>query len=50
MISSTSTCGSRKVPVLEYESEVSHVSTGGGTTLRFVAGDEMHGIHVLDTL
>lgn len=29
------------------ESEVSHVSTGGGATLRFLAGDEMPGINVL---
>ena len=32
------------------ESEVSHVSTGGGATLRFLAGNEMPGIHILDTL
>ena len=32
------------------ESEVSHVSTGGGATLRFLAGDEMPGIHILDVL
>ena len=30
------------------ESEVSHVSTGGGATLRFLAGDEMPGISVLE--
>jgi phosphoglycerate kinase len=30
------------------ESEVSHVSTGGGATLRFLAGDEMPGINVLE--
>ena len=30
------------------EGEVSHVSTGGGATLRFLAGDEMPGIDVLD--
>ncbi|MDQ3838104.1 MAG: phosphoglycerate kinase, partial [Thermoproteota archaeon] len=29
------------------ESEVSHVSTGGGATLRFLANDEMPGIDVL---
>jgi phosphoglycerate kinase len=32
------------------ESEVSHVSTGGGATLRFLAGDEMPGIHILEVL
>ena len=26
------------------ESEVSHVSTGGGATLRYLAGDEMPGM------
>ncbi len=30
------------------ENEVSHVSTGGGATLRFLAGDEMPGIEVLN--
>lgn len=29
------------------EGEVSHVSTGGGATLRFLAGDEMPGIDIL---
>jgi phosphoglycerate kinase len=29
------------------ENEVSHVSTGGGATLRYLAGDEMPGISVL---
>jgi phosphoglycerate kinase len=29
------------------EKEVSHVSTGGGATLRFLAGDEMPGIDIL---
>jgi phosphoglycerate kinase len=32
------------------ESEVSHVSTGGGATLRYLAGDELPGIHVLDII
>ena len=31
------------------EGEVSHVSTGGGATLRFLAGDEMPGIDALKT-
>jgi phosphoglycerate kinase len=30
------------------EGEVSHVSTGGGSTLRFLAGNEMPGIEVLN--
>ena len=30
------------------EGEVSHVSTGGGATLRFLAGDEMPGIDILE--
>jgi phosphoglycerate kinase len=30
------------------ENEVTHVSTGGGATLRYLAGDEMPGIEVLD--
>ena len=30
------------------EGEVSHVSTGGGATLRFLAGDEMPGLEILD--
>ena len=30
------------------EREVSHVSTGGGATLRFLAGDEMPGIDILN--
>ena len=29
------------------ENEVTHVSTGGGATLRYLAGDEMPGIEVL---
>ena len=29
------------------ENEVSHVSTGGGATLRYLAGDTMPGIFVL---
>lgn len=32
------------------ESEVSHVSTGGGATLRYLAGDEMPGVAVLNSL
>lgn len=32
------------------ESEVSHVSTGGSATLRFLAGDEMPEIHIIDML
>ena len=31
------------------ESEVSHVSTGGGATLRYLAGDEMPGLAVLES-
>ncbi|HEY7110359.1 MAG TPA: phosphoglycerate kinase [Nitrososphaeraceae archaeon] len=31
------------------ESEVSHVSTGGGATLKFLAGDGMPGVEVLQT-
>ncbi|MDP9489732.1 MAG: phosphoglycerate kinase, partial [Thermoproteota archaeon] len=30
------------------ESEVSHLSTGGGATLRFLAGDKMPGIEALE--
>ena len=30
------------------ESEVSHVSTGGGASLRYLAGDEMPGVSVLN--
>ena len=30
------------------ENEVSHVSTGGGATLRYLAGDEMPGLKVLE--
>jgi phosphoglycerate kinase len=30
------------------EGEVSHVSTGGGATLRFLAGDDMPGISALN--
>ncbi|MFZ0510347.1 MAG: hypothetical protein WAM14_01965 [Candidatus Nitrosopolaris sp.] len=29
------------------EGEVNHVSTGGGATLKFLAGDQMPGIEVL---
>ena len=32
------------------ESEVSHVSTGGGATLRYLAGDQMPGLTVLNGL
>ena len=32
------------------ENEVSHVSTGGGATLRYLAGDTMPGVLVLSTL
>ena len=31
------------------ENEVSHVSTGGGASLRYLAGDEMPGVSVLQT-
>ena len=30
------------------ENEVSHVSTGGGATLRFLAGDKMPGLLILE--
>ena len=30
------------------EGEVSHVSTGGGATLRFLAGDEMPGLDAIN--
>jgi phosphoglycerate kinase len=30
------------------ESEVNHVSTGGGATLRYLAGNEMPGIDALE--
>ena len=30
------------------ENEVSHVSTGGGATLRYLAGDEMPGVRILN--
>jgi phosphoglycerate kinase len=30
------------------ENEVSHVSTGGGATLRYLAGDEMPGLVILN--
>jgi phosphoglycerate kinase len=30
------------------ESEVSHVSTGGGATLRYLAGDKMPGLLILE--
>ena len=32
------------------ESEVSHVSTGGGATLRFLAADEMPGLNALENI
>jgi phosphoglycerate kinase len=32
------------------ESEVSHVSTGGGATLKFLAGDGMPGVQVIQTI
>jgi phosphoglycerate kinase len=31
------------------ENEVSHVSTGGGATLRYLAGDEMPGLVILNS-
>jgi phosphoglycerate kinase len=30
------------------ENEVSHVSTGGGATLRYLAGDNMPGLLILN--
>jgi phosphoglycerate kinase len=30
------------------EKEVSHVSTGGGATLRYLAGDRMPGLLILE--
>jgi phosphoglycerate kinase len=30
------------------ENEVSHVSTGGGATLRYLAGDDMPGVVILN--
>jgi phosphoglycerate kinase len=32
------------------ESEVSHVSTGGGATLKFLAGDGMPGVQAIQTI
>lgn len=32
-----------------HENEVSHVSTGGGATLKFLAGDDMPGLRILET-